>query len=173
MSGTVLRAAVVGAFVQVACASAPATKPTPVATVSGKELALQVARAGVSEQAYRSMLSSFARVLAESAEKRAAADGKKLPAGFGAMVAQIAAEEVRYDLVVEIGADFLLRNFTDDEMRELLDIRQKAVVQKEVRLIPIYLQEAGQRMQQVLAARQAAIESKMKAMLAAQAQKQP
>jgi hypothetical protein len=170
------RTAVVGAAIVcavVGCASAPAVKPVLAAGTSSEDLALEVARRGFTEEQYRSIVSAVSQRLQAVFEKLAARDGRKLPPGVSAIVAEITGEELPYSYVVDLQADFYRRNYTEAELKELLAIRQSAVVQKEMRLLMQSMKESGQRVQERLLARRPEMEAKLKARLAILAKQPP
>jgi hypothetical protein len=152
------------ALVQIACASTQSAK----SAATKRDLAVQVALNGISEEQYRSIMTMVSQSMTRAMEKVVEHDGKKLPPRFVEIVSEITAEEIPYSTVIDLCADFYERDFTQAELGELLAIRQSAVYRKEVRLVVGHMQEVGQRVRGILEARQSQIVSKLKARFAAQ-----
>src|SRR6266571_3438928 len=158
---SILLAAVAGLGV-VGCASPRSSSPPAATALPPRELALEVAHGGISEETYRSMIVALSQSFQNSVEKWAAADGRKPPPNSAAFIAQILGEEIPYETMTNITAKFYLRHFTEAELKELAAFQRTAVYQKQIGLMITLMKEAGQEIQQMVLAHRPQIEAKMK-----------
>jgi len=96
-------------------------------------------------------------------EKWAAADGRKLPTDTGAFIADLVGSEIPYEEVINITANWYVGHFTAAELNEVAAFHRTAVYRKQIGLMPTLMAEAGQEIQQVMLARRADMEAKIKA----------
>jgi hypothetical protein len=147
------------------CASTSLGSRPAAAALPPRELALEVARGGMSEETYRSMILALSQSFQKSAEKWAAAEGRKLPASSTTFIAELLGEEIPYEMVGNITANFYLRHYTEAELKELAAFQRTAVYEKQTRLMLTLINEAGQEIQQMVLAHRSEIEAKVKARL--------
>ena len=148
----------VGCAVLVACSTSKSIQKS----ASVHELALEMVTT-FPKQTYEATMASFAQAVIASYEARG---GRKSPAEFKRIVLEVVGEEVSYDAIMAVCADFYERHFSAEELRQLTAMRRSAVVQKEINLAPTMMQEVTAQSIALLAARRSQIEAKLKERLA-------
>src|SRR5207237_9229036 len=115
--------------------------PVPQPTV--KELALDVARGGMSREQYALTMRALESALVDMIEKQAAADHTKLPASFRTAVARFVDRYTGYDVLCALLADFYATEFAASELREIVRFQGTAAFQKQVNLMPKLVQSSA------------------------------
>jgi hypothetical protein len=128
-----------------ACASTTSQRPAAVVALPARELALDTARSGMTKETYQSTIQVWTQLAQREMDK-----GRKLSPKAAATLAEMIAEELSYEKMTDLVADFYQRHFTEVELKELAAIQRSPTLQKLANLTPTMMAETGAQFQQIV-----------------------